>query len=126
MNFLYDEDLPENLPEPAGWKILVRPIRVRAKTEGGIELPASSQEAQSYLRTVGQVIAMGPGCYSHPKFTGAAPWCKVGDWIRYRQHTGHKDLIKTEKGRPPAEFIYINDDEVIATAQTPDIWLQEV
>lgn len=125
MTFLYDESLPEQLPQPAGWRILIKPINVTERTSGGIVLAVETQEAMGYLRTVGQVIAMGPECYAHPKFCGAAPWCKVGDWVRYHQHSGQKEVVKGADGKP-LELRYINDDEVLGTAQTPDLWVQEV
>lgn len=125
MMFLVDDVLPETLPRPAGWLILLKPIEVKRKTAGGIELPAETQEAMGYLRTVGQVVAMGPECYTHPKFAGGAPWCQVGDWVRYRQHTGQKELIKGADGNP-VELRYIHDDEVLGVAAAPDVWMQEI
>ena len=125
MTFLDDEQLPASIPQPCGWRILIKPIAIRRKTAGGIELPVETQEALGYLRTVGQVVAMGPECYGHPKFVGGAPWCQIGDWVRHHQHTGQKELVKGVDGRP-LELRYINDDEVLARADTPDVWVQEV
>lgn len=123
--FLYDESLPDDLPEPAGWRILIKPITVTNKTAGGIELPTETQVAMKYLRTIGQVVAMGPDCYSHPKFVGGQPWCQVGDWVRYGQHTGQPEMVKGPDGEP-LELRYINDDEVLGKAKRPDLWVQEL
>lgn len=117
--------LPEAVPQPAGWRILIRPIQVMTRTAGGIELPSETQEIIGYLRTIGQVVAMGPDCYRHPKFCAAPPWCQVGDWVRHHPHVGQKELVKGADGRP-LELRYINDDEVLATATTPDLWVQEL
>jgi co-chaperonin GroES (HSP10) len=125
MMTLFDEQLPANLPRPAGWRILIKPIRVQQRTAGGIELPVETQESMGYLRTVGQVIAMGPDCYAHPKFCGAVPWCQIGDWVRYHQHTGQKELVRGDNGEP-IELRYINDDEVLGVASDPGIWMQEL
>ena len=116
--------LPEKLPKVSGWQILIRPIRIKTRTAGGIELPAETQEAIGYLRTIGQVVAMGPDCYRHPKFCDGQPWCKVGDWIRHKQHVGERELVRGADGSP-IELRYINDDEVRSWDETPDVWVQE-
>ena len=65
-----DVPTPKIVPQPVGYRILIRPRGVVEKTKGGIYLTDTNKETQSYLNSVGQVIAMGPECYSDRK----APW----------------------------------------------------
>jgi len=66
---------PEKVPQPVGYRILIRPRGVVEKTKGGIYLTDTNKEQQSYLNSVGQVIAMGPECYGDRK----APWLYLED-----------------------------------------------
>ena len=125
MNHHADPSLPDQIPDPVGWKILVKPIEIRTTTAGGLELPPETLESLKYLRNVGQVIAMGPDCYSHPKFCESPPWCQVGDGVRFSPHAGAKEMIRGADGEP-LELRYINDDEVQGRADSPDIWWQEL
>ena len=125
MMHLDTADLPERLPEPVGWKILIRPIEIRTETESGLALPPETIESLKYLRNVGQVIAMGPSCYEHTKFGEGPPWCQVGDWIRFAPHAGAKEMVRGADGNP-VELRYINDDEVLGRAEAQDIWWQEL
>lgn len=102
---------PEKLPQPVGYRILIRPVPVVEKTKGGIILTDKSREDQSYLNSIGQVIAMGPECYSDRKKS----WCKVGDWILYGRYAGAKISVQNVK------MVLINDDEVLGTLESPDI-----
>lgn len=102
---------PDKLPQPVGYRILIRPVPVVEKTKGGIILTDKSREDQSYLNSIGQIIAMGPECYSDRK----KPWCKVGDWILYGRYAGAKISVQNVK------MVLINDDEVLGTLESPDI-----
>jgi len=102
---------PEKLPQPVGYRILIRPVPAVEKTKGGIILTDKSREDQSYLNSIGQVIVMGPECYSDRK----KPWCKVGDWILYGRYAGAKISVQNVK------MVLINDDEVLGTLENPDI-----
>lgn len=113
-----DEDIPtpEKVPTPVGYRILVRPKGVIEKTKGGIYLTDNNKEQQSYLNSVGQVIAMGPECYSDRK----TPWCKVGDWVIFGRYAGSKISVQDVK------MVIINDDEILATLDSADIISQQV
>ena len=103
--------MSKKLPIPAGYRILLKPREILNKTAGGIILTDKSREDQSYLNSIGQVIVMGPECYSDRK----KPWCKVGDWILYGRYAGAKISVQNVK------MVLINDDEVLGTLENPDI-----
>ena len=70
-----------------------------------------NKEDQAYLNSVGQVIAMGPECYSDRK----KPWCKVNDWVVFGRYAGAKISVQKVK------MVIINDDEVLGTLESPDL-----
>jgi len=111
-----DVPTPEKVPTPAGYRILIRPKGVVEKTKGGIYLTDNNKEQQSYLNSVGQVIAMGPECYSDRK----APWCKVGDWVVFGRYAGAKISVQKVK------MVIINDDEILATLDNSEVVSQQL
>ena len=111
-----DVPTPKDVPQPVGYRILVRPRGVIEKTKGGIYLTDSNKETQSYLNSVGQVIAMGPECYSDRK----TPWCKVGDHVVFGRYAGAKVSVQNVK------MVIINDDEILATLDNPEVVSQQL
>ena len=111
-----DVPTPEKVPQPVGYRILIRPRGVIEKTKGGIILTDSSKEDQSYLNSVGQVIAMGNECYSDRK----KPWCKVGDWVIFGRYAGARISVQNVK------MVLLNDDEIIATLENPEVVTQQI
>ena len=102
---------PTKVPQPVGYRILIRPRGAIEKTKGGIILTDRNREEQAYLNSVGQVIAMGPECYSDRK----KPWCKINDWVIYGRYAGAKISVQKVK------MVIINDDEILATLESPDV-----
>lgn len=117
---------PEDIPEPVGFRILIEPLEVKKKTEGGIILTEQSQEAERLLNYMGRVIAMGPRCYQHAaKFqnplTGEIePWCRVGDIVVYGQHVG-QTMVVYGKDRQLVYLKIINDDDVRVKVSNPNL-----
>ena len=107
---------PEKVPKPVGYRILIRPRGVIEKTKGGIILTDTNKDSQSYLNSVGQVIAMGLECYSDRK----QPWCKVNDWVIFGRYAGARISVQKVK------MLLLNDDEIIATLENPDIITQQL
>ena len=91
---------PENVPQPVGYRILIRPRASIEKTKGGIILTDTNRDSQSYLNSVGQVIAMGNECYSNRE----KPWCKVGDWVIFGRYAGARISVQKVK------MVLLNDD----------------
>ena len=113
-----DNDVPttEKVPQPVGYRILLRPRGVVQKTKGGIILTETNKDSQTYLNSVGQIIAMGPECYSDRK----KPWCKVGDWVIFGRYAGARVSVQTVK------MVLLNDDEIIATIENPEVVTQQL
>jgi len=111
-----DVPTPDKIPQPVGYRILIRPRGSIEKTKGGIILTDSSKNDQSYLNSVGQIIAMGDECYSDRK----KPWCKVGDWVIFGRYAGARISVQKVK------MVLLNDDEIIATLESPDVVTQQI
>jgi co-chaperonin GroES (HSP10) len=87
----------ENWPVPSGWRMLIEPLAATTITDSGFMTTNETQVTEKYQNFVGRVVAMGPLCYTHPKFMGCEPWCKVGDYVGYLKHTGESMRIENEE-----------------------------
>ena len=107
------------LPRPTGWRLLVLPFKMKETTKGGIHLAETTLERQQVASQVGLVMAMGPQCYKDKERYPEGPWCKEKDWIMFARYAGSR--IKIEGG----EMRLLNDDEVLATIDSPEDILHE-
>ena len=107
------------LPKPTGWRLLVLPFKMKEKTKGGLVLAETTLEKQQVASQVGLVMAMGPDCYKDKERYPDGPWCKVKDWVMFARYAGSP--IKIDGG----EMRLLNDDEVLATIDSPEDILHE-
>ena len=107
------------LPKPTGWRLLVLPFKMKEKTKGGLVLAETTLERQQVASQVGLVMAMGPDCYKDKERYPDGPWCKEKDWVMFARYAGSR--IKIEGG----EMRLLNDDEVLATIDSPEDILHE-
>ena len=107
------------LPKPTGWRLLVLPFKMKETTKGGIHLAETTLERQQVASQVGLVMAMGPQCYKDKERYPEGPWCKEKDWVMFARYAGSR--IKIEGG----EMRLLNDDEVLATIDSPEDILHE-
>jgi hypothetical protein len=70
----------EKVPEPTGWRILVRPYMPPAKTKGGVFVSDESQERIAVATVCALVLKMGPLCYRDENKFPTGAWCKEGQW----------------------------------------------
>ena len=107
------------LPKPTGWRLLVLPFKMKEVTKGGLHLAETTLERQQVASQVGLVMAMGPQCYKDEERYPEGPWCKEKDWIMFARYAGSR--IKIDGG----EMRLLNDDEVLATIDSPEDILHE-
>ena len=107
------------LPKPTGWRILVLPFKMKEVTKGGLHLAETTLEKQQVGSQVGLVMAMGPQCYKDKERYPEGPWCKEKDWVMFARYAGSR--IKIDGG----EMRLLNDDEVLATIDSPEDILHE-
>ena len=107
------------IPQPTGWRLLVLPFKMKEKTKGGIVLAEATLERQQVASQCGLVLAMGSQCYRDKERYPEGPWCKVNDWVMFARYAGSR--IKIDGG----EIRLLNDDEVLATIDSPEDILHE-
>jgi len=110
-------DTPElkakQLPDPSGYRMLCAIPEVDAKFDSGLLKADITVHYEELLTTVLFVIKMGPDCYKDATRFPSGPWCKQGDFILVRPHSGTRLKIH---GR---EFRIINDDSVEGIVEDP-------
>ena len=104
----------DKLPQPTGWRLIVLPFKMDEKTKGGIIMNESTLEKQQVASQCGNVLAMGPQCYTDKERYPEGPWCKVGDWVIFARYAGSR--IQIEGG----EIRLLNEDEILATVKDPE------
>ncbi len=113
---------PENLPEPLGWHLLIRPYPVVAnqKRLSGLIVPGSEVDFLNYVTNIGRVVAVGPACWnrSEHKYDGQhrVPWVKVGDFVSFPKNVGAKRKFKG------VSFMILMDDEVVERLPDPQVF----
>ena len=101
------------LPVPSGYRILCALPEIENKYESGILKADKTVEHEELLTTVLFVVKLGPDCYADKEKFPTGPWCKEGDFVLVRPHTGTRVVIH---GR---EMRIINDDSVEAVVEDP-------
>ena len=108
------EEYLKIIPNPVGYRLLVRPYSGNNKTEGGVYLSDKTQENIQMTTVVGLVVKMGDLCYKDKEKFPDGPWCKEGQFVIYGRYAGAR--FKTKFG----EHRILNDDEIIATIKKPE------
>lgn len=103
--------VPDELPDPGLWRILVVSAQPRQMSKGGIALAGQTIEAEESLNYLGQIIAIGPLAGHSEKYKlpdGSSAWdYKVGELILFSRHAGQKCDFKGIK------LLFLNDDEIL-------------
>ena len=107
------EQKAKQLPEPSGYRILCAIPEIDNKFDSGILKADITQHHEELLTTVLFVLKLGPDCYKDESRFPSGPWCKQGDFVLVRPHTGTRVKIH---GR---EFRIINDDSVEGVVEDP-------
>jgi len=105
--------LASKMPEPKGYKLLISPIQVEEKTQGGVYMPDSFKDAEGIASIIGCVVSLGPDAYKDEDKFPTGPWCKKGDFVIFRSYSGTRFKIHS------MEFRLINDDTVEAVVEDP-------
>ena len=108
-----------NLPKTTRWRLLVLPFKMKEKTKGGLVLAETTLERQQVASQVGLVMAMGSQCYKDKERYPEGPWCKEKDWVMFARYAGSRSKIDG------GEMRLLNDDEVLATIDSPEDILHE-
>ena len=111
---------PDNLPQPLGWTLLVRPYPVKQNEEKSkIIMPEGEMDYLNYVSNIGRVVAVGPCCWTRPehKINGEQKdWVKVGDFVSYPKNVGAKRKFKG------VGYILLVDDEIVERLPDPQVF----
>jgi co-chaperonin GroES (HSP10) len=105
--------MAKQLPDPVGYKILCAIPEVEKKTAGGLLKADITLHNEELLSVVLFVLKVGPDAYKDEKKFPTGPWCKEGDFVVVRAHTGSRVKIHGK------EFRVINDDTVDCVVEDP-------
>lgn len=110
---MQDFDLDESLPHPVGYHILVAMPTVDEKFDSGILKAETTKHQEAVLSMVAAVLEVGDMAYKDEKRFPTGPWCKPGDYIMFRTHSGTRFRVNGQ------EYRLINDDSVEAVVPNP-------
>ena len=108
-----DEQVARKVPEPTGYKLLIKPLEVKEKTDTGVYMPDSLKQAETTASVLGFVVKAGPDCYRDEERFPNGPYCKEGDFVIFRSYSGTRFKIDKQ------EFRLINDATVEAVVDDP-------
>ena len=101
------------MPKPKGYKLLISPVKIDEKTEGGVYMPDAIRDAEGIASIIGFVVKMGDDAYKDKDKIPNGAYCKEGDFVIFRSYSGTRFKIHNE------EFRLINDDTVEAVVDDP-------
>jgi len=110
----------DELPEPAGFRILVLPFTPKEKTKGGILVAQETLDRLRIAVNCGYVIKLGPLAYKDDEKFPTGPWCKKGEWVIFARYAGSR--LPIDGG----EVRILNDDEVLGTIKDPESVLHHI
>jgi len=108
-----NKDVASKIPVPAGYKLLIKPLEVKEKTDSGIYMPDALKNAEQTASVIGFVVKAGPDAYKDTDKFPNGPYCKEGDFVIFRSYSGTRFKIEKQ------EFRLINDDTVEAVVDDP-------
>ena len=107
------EQKAKQLPDPSWYRILCAIPEIDKEYDSGLAKADITKHNEELLTTVLFVVKMGPDCYKDKTRFPSGPWCKEGDFVLVRPHSGSRLKIH---GR---EFRIINDDTVEGLVEDP-------
>lgn len=107
------EEKAKQLPIPSGYKILCAIPDIEEKYDSGLIKADATKKHEEILATVYFVVSLGPDCYTDKERYPTGPWCKAGDFVLVRPHSGTRVKIHGK------EFRIINEDSVDGVVEDP-------
>ena len=96
-----------------GWRLLLLPVRQKAKTKGGAYIPESTIDDIQTLTSLCKVLQVGDIAYSTEVYEDK-PFCKEGDYVLIPRTVGMKIRYN---GVP---LIIVSDSKVEAIVEKPE------
>jgi chaperonin GroES len=103
----------DRLPQPVGYRLLVIPYYMKKKSAGGIIIPDSVRERESFATVAAYVVKVGPDAYRDANKFPSGAWCNEKSWVLMGRYAGNRFKVDG------LEVRLINDDNIIATILDP-------
>lgn len=113
MTEISDQEFEAQLPKPVGYHLLIALPKVEDSFDSGIVKADITKTHEQVLSMMGAVIDMGDLAYRDQERFPTGPWCKVGDFVMFRPHSGTRFKVN---GR---EYRLLNDDSIEAVVDDP-------
>lgn len=111
---------PDNLPEPLGYHILVRPYPVGESEDRRIIMPDSEKDFLNYVTNIGRVVSIGPCCWNKAEHVKRNDldndWVKVGDFVTFPKNVGARRKFKG------VSYVLLADDELVERLPDPQVF----
>ena len=110
---LTEEEVEQQLPKPVGYRLLIALPKLEETYDSGIVKSEKTLNEERIMSTMGVVLDMGDEAYSDKERFPNGPWCKVGDFVMFRPHTGTRFSVNGQNLR------LLNDDSIEAVVADP-------
>jgi co-chaperonin GroES (HSP10) len=108
-----EESAMDRLPQPVGYRLLVIPYYMAAKTKGGVIIPDSTRDRESFATVAAYVVKLGPDAFKDQNKFPTGAWCEEKSWVLMGRYAGNRFKVDG------LEVRLINDDNIIATILDP-------
>ena len=108
-----EEEMEQQLPKPVGYRLLIALPTIEKEFDSGIAKAERTLNEERIMTTVGVVLDMGAEAYSDKDRFPHGAWCKIGDYVVIRPHTGTRLNVNGQ------ELRLINDDSIEAVVADP-------
>ena len=108
-----NETVANKIPVPSGYKLLIKPLEVKEKTDAGIYMPDALKNAEQTASVIGFVVKAGPDAYKDADKFPNGPYCKEGDFVMFRANSGTRFKVAGK------EYRLLNDDSIEAVVADP-------
>lgn len=97
---------------PTEYKVLVLPKAVEMKTAGGLLLPETKIEKDSFARQEGVLVAVSPMAFTNPDWVDPP---KVGDRVMFSKYNADE-----VQGRDGATYWIMKDTAIVAVMENEE------
>ena len=108
-----EEEMEQQLPKPVGYRLLIALPTIEKEFDSGILKAERTLNEERIMTTIGVVLDMGAEAYSDKDRFPNGAWCKIGDYVVIRPHTGTRLHVNGQ------ELRLINDDSIEAVVADP-------
>ena len=109
-----DTDFEQQLPTPAGYKLLIALPAASETYEGSSILKSEKERDLDHIMSIiGLVVDMGSQAYADKERFPEGPWCQQGDYVMFRMNSGTRFKLGGTESR------LMNDDNIEAVVADP-------